>query len=112
MATTYNISVLNGDTYAGCNFTITVNSAALNLTGAAIKMQVRKQREEAVVLELSTGSGITITTAAEGKFKINEQVISCAVGVYLYDIQITLSGGNIKTYIKGTFTVLGDITYG
>lgn len=111
MASTYNITVYNNDTYAGTDFTVTVNDVALNLTGAAIRMQVRRTRNEPAIIDIDTDDGITITDAAAGKFSIDEQIFSGVPGVYLYDIQITLSDGTVKTYIKGNFTITGDITH-
>lgn len=111
MATTYNISAYNNDTFPGVNFTVTVNTVVLNLTDATIRMQVRKSRNETPILDLALGTGLTITDAAAGKFKIDEQIISGTPGMYYYDIEITLSGGDVKTYIKGTFTIVGDVTH-
>lgn len=112
MATTYNITVYNNDTYAGCEFEVLVNGVALNLVGSAILMQVRKTRDTAAIIELELGTGLTLTTPAAGKFKIDEQIFSEVPGTYEYDIEITLATGEVKTYIKGLFTITGDISHG
>jgi hypothetical protein len=111
MATKYDISVINNDTYPGVNFTVTVNTIALNLTDAEIRMQVRKTRDTAAVIDIAVGTGITITDVASGKFRIDEQIFSATPGNYQYDIEIILSSGEVKTYIKGSFTIIGDITH-
>jgi|WetSurMetagenome_2_1015567.scaffolds.fasta_scaffold72096_4 hypothetical protein len=111
MATVYNISVYNNDTFSGVNFTVRVNLVALNLTGAAIRMQVRKNRNEAAIIDLALGTGLTITDAAAGKFRIDEQIFSGVPGTYQYDIEIILGDGDVKTYIKGNFIIIGDITH-
>lgn len=102
---------VKGDTFEGVQFTITVNSSALNLTGATIRMQMRLNSNAPVVKEFSVGNGLTLTTPASGIFTFNKQVISVPPGVYYYDIQITLSNGDIKTYITGTWTIIQDITH-
>ena len=111
--TEYDIEVYNNDTYNGCLVEVIVNTVPLNLTGASIKMQVRKIRENAPVIEIDTDAGITITDAANGKFQIDEQVFTVETpGTFLYDIEITLLDGTVKTYVKGNFVITGDITYG
>lgn len=109
----YNIVAYNGDTYPGCSFQINVNDTPLDLTGAAIEMHVRKTRDSDAVLDLDLDSGLTIIDDANGEFKINEQIISIAEpGGYIYDIEITLADGTVKTYIQGDFVIIGDITHG
>jgi hypothetical protein len=109
----YNITVYNGDTYKGAAFEIIVNGTPLILTGAQIAMMVRKVRKNNPVISINLGSGITITDAVNGKFRIDEQIFSVdRPGNYLYDIQITLASGVVKTYIKGDFIITGDITHG
>ena len=111
MQENYNITVYNNDTYEGCNFEVLVNELPLDLTSATIEMQVRINRNTDPVIDIDTASGITITDATAGKFKIDKQVFSAEPDIYEYDIQITLSGGEIKTYIKGRFIIEGDITH-
>jgi hypothetical protein len=111
MASNYNITVYDNDTYPGVEFTITVNSIPLSLVDASIRMQVRQTRTEPAVIDISSGSGITITDAAAGKFKIDAQIFTGVPKTYLYDIEITLADNSVKTYIKGNFIILGDITH-
>ena len=67
-------------------------------------------RNDEVYLELDQDNGITITDAENGKFQIDEQIINIAAGNYKYDIRITFSDGNVKTWIKGDFLVICNIT--
>lgn len=103
---------LRGDTFDGTVFTVTVNGIPLDLTGASIKMSlVTDLKTFEPVLTLSTpSSGMSIVSATAGKFQINKQVISLAPNNYYFDIQITLADGTVKTYIKGTWKILQDIT--
>ena len=109
----YDIEVYNNDTYNGMLIEIIINGAPLDLTGSSIRMQVRKIRDNTPVITISDGNGITITDAPAGKFRIDEQVFSVdKPDTFLYDIEITLASGKVKTYIKGNFVVERDITYG
>lgn len=110
---TYNIpDHVKGDTFEGVQFNVTVNGSALNLTGATIKMQLKPNANPGTTatLTLDTTDGITITDAVNGQFEIDQQVIDIAADCYYYDIQITLSGGSVKTYIKGNWNITQDIT--
>jgi len=103
---------IKGDTFIGTQFTVVVNEVPLDLTGASIKMILRKSAKAPASLTLEIGSGITVADAPGGVFNINEQIIDIPAFKYLYDIEITLSNGDVKTYIGGTFQILQDITYG
>lgn len=104
--TTYDFAVRRGDTYNGATFTVAVNSAPLDLTGAAIKAQFG----HAPSLVLSIGAGIAVTNAAGGAFRFDSRIIDLPAGTYPYDIQITLASGVVRTYISGVMTVAADIT--
>lgn len=117
MAQTYNLpDHIKGDTFVGTSFTVTVNTVALNLTNAVIKMQLKSNQNyltSKAVLELSTvNGGLTTANAANGIFQINSQIIDIPAGIYYYDIEIKLSDNTIKTYIKGQWKILQDITNG
>lgn len=102
---------INGDTFNGVTFTVSVNSTPLNLTDAVIKMQARTS-SGALALELNTtDSEIEIITPLSGIFSVKEQIISVTdAGKFNYDIQITLSDGTVKTYIEGTWQILPSVT--
>jgi hypothetical protein len=101
-----------GDTFEAVNFAVIKNAVALNLTGATIKMQLKKECGGIPILSFtSVGSaGLTITNAAGGLFKINKQIINISEYVYLYDIEITFSNGDVKSWVSGEFNVKCDIT--
>lgn len=111
-AQTYNIpDAISGDTFAGVQFTLTVNSSPLDLTGAVVIMTVRQRTiKNTVYYEFTNGSGITLTTPASGIFTLDEQVINIPEGNYKYDITIHLpNAGTVKTYIKGEWTILENV---
>lgn len=101
---------IKGDTWGGLQITIQVNSAPLNIAGATIKAEfVHKTCNKKY--ELSTTNGdITITNGAGGVFQFDPAVINWAAGQYTYDIEFTLAGGSVKTYIGGTWNIVEDIT--
>ena len=88
------------DTWAGQEFTLYVNGVVKDLTSATIVLTLDTGDT------LSTTNGdITITDATNGVFRIGEQTISFDAGVHKYEIKFTFSDGDIKTYIKGTWTI-------
>jgi hypothetical protein len=110
MATKYDITTINDDTFNGVQFTISVNGDLLDLTNYSIKMQARARYNLPPIFTIYDGSGITITDAVNGVFRIDPQIFHGVPGVYQYDIQLTSQDGIVKTYISGLFTLLEDIT--
>jgi hypothetical protein len=106
-----NIEHYKGDSFKQIPMVYKVNGVPQNLTGAIIRMQLRKENDGVSYLELtSVGSaGITITDAINGAFKINTQVIAIQAGNYIYDIEFNI-GGVIETLIKGDFIITNDVT--
>jgi hypothetical protein len=100
---------LKNDTFEGVRFTL---SPATDLTGASIQTQFRKDsKNNPVAKDISIGSGITVEDLANGIFVWDAFVMELAVGTYYYDVQITFSGGDVKTYVEGTIQVTQDTTY-
>jgi hypothetical protein len=107
-----NFSTKRGDTFDEVLFELKKDGTAIDLTGAIIKMQLRKAAGGPIFLEFTSVSsaGITITDASAGKFKINSVIINLEANVYLYDIEITFASGEVRTWVSGQFTILNDIT--
>lgn len=106
----YNIQdTVKGDTLDEVVFTILEDGSPIDLTGYDIKIMFKKYPILVSSLTLEIGSGITVTDAAQGQFKIDEQVISLDVGQYFYDIQFT-NDTEVRTYVKGEFNVLQEVT--
>lgn len=108
-----NFSHIKGDTFDVVNFELKINSVVQNLTGAVIKMQLRKCASDATpALSLTSvsGAGLTITAPTLGQFCINKQIIDIPVYDYEYDIQITFANGDVRTYISGIFSITKEIT--
>jgi hypothetical protein len=107
-----NFSTKRGDTFAEVPFQINKDGVPIDLTGAIIRMQLRKSPGGTIYLNLTSVSnlGITITSEPDGAFKINEMILNLEPNVYLYDIEIIFPSGEVKTWVSGQFTVTNDIT--
>lgn len=107
-----NLQALRNDTFEEMPFALFKNGSPLNLTGAVIRMQLRKVAGGTIGLSLTSvaNAGITITNASQGLFKINKQIISAEAHDYLYDIEIDFQDGTVKTWISGNFLITNDIT--
>jgi len=111
MADFPNIEHYKGDTFKQIPMVYKLNGTPQDLTGAIIRMQLRKERDGVSYLELTSvaNAGITITNATTGSFKINTQVINIHAGNYVYDIEFNINGV-IETLIKGDFIITNDVT--
>lgn len=109
----YNIpDHVSGDTWRGIySLTISVNSVPPEASLSEVRIQFRKSYLGSVVLELASGTdAITILSAANWEIRINKQIISLPPDKYVYDIQTVDADGQIKTYVKGSWEILEDIT--
>jgi hypothetical protein len=89
-----------GDTFGPITFTVTQNGSPRNLTRATINLKVNGSNFWV------TPTQIVLTTPASGIFTIPAQILSLAAGVYDIEIEIIFSGGEVRTYVAGTWTVI------
>ena len=85
----------------------------INLTSYTALMQVRSTAASAtVILELSTGSGITINGAAGTLTLLVSAADMTALtpGSYVYDLEITSPGSVVTRLIEGKFAVKAEVT--
>jgi len=111
---TYNIpDHLRGDTWNGFpSISITRDGNPLPLSGANVLMQFRKDVDSPVALELSTDNGgVTITDPINGVLSVPPVLITMQYGTYHYDLQVVLPNGYTKTYMKGNWNIVGDISH-
>jgi hypothetical protein len=99
-----------GDTVKAKRFTLaTVEanvSTPIDLTGALISVTFD---DNIVKIKKTIGNGITVIDAINGVFEIDSMVFQNA-STYKYDINIKFSDNSVKTYIKGSITIVNDIT--
>jgi hypothetical protein len=107
-----NFSHIQGDTFEAVNFEVLKNGDALDLTGAVIRMQLRRECGGIPILSFTSvaNAGLTIVNGALGLFKINRQIINISEFNYLYDMEITFADQTVKTWISGSFLIQCDIT--
>jgi hypothetical protein len=111
----YDISTVKSDTWMGFRTTITRNQSAVDLTGAIIRMQLKKNvGDTCYQLEFSSLSTIdnviTITEPLSGMFVVEPEIVDIPARPYVYDCQVQLNDNVVMTILKGTFEVIQDIT--
>jgi len=96
------IERFRGDTHPE-TMTIKDDGAAIDITGATIEMTINYDTPKKITA--------TITDAANGKvsFPFVAGDVPTA-GLFKYDVQVTLSSGEISTHAKDDFELLEDIT--
>ena len=80
----------------------------INITGFTIRMAISNQVTGAVVLTLTNGSGITLTSPTTGvaTYQITgTQTAAIPVGTYYYGIKATSSGGINYDWADGFLTI-------
>lgn len=106
----------SGDTFTGVRMTATRTSNEvtnpIDLTGAVISMQVRKQACLDPIIDISTDTGgITLEDALNGIFRIEPLIVpQVNTHNYVYDLQFEFPNGVIQTYLKGNFPIQNDVT--
>jgi len=101
---TYNIIVKKGDTFNGVSFTI---SPVIEITSA--KMQIKKTSYATdTILELSSDD--STLEIGDSVITIPAQIFNITASNYVYDIQMTLSNGYVKSWISGQFIVKQTVT--
>lgn len=101
----------SGDTFDGLALTYRLNATPVDLTGAYIRLHVRRSAtDRRIALNLNTDNGgIVITDAAGGNFMIPAQIIDLAPHTYVHDLEITLANGVRKTRMAGSWKITADI---
>ena len=98
---------IKGDTWNGASFAITVNGAAINLSGVSIEMSLRDGSGNLVDTLTSAAGDISITGA--NTFSILPFIVLYDFSQMKFDIKIIFTDGTVKTYIKGIFSVMEDL---
>lgn len=90
---------------------MTANTVPIDLSTAAVEIEIRKTITSTTVeLTLTEGGGgITVGGQNNNMITINKD-INLTAGNYVYDMAVKFSNNNIKTYIWGNFIVYQDIT--
>lgn len=116
-----NICSFKGDTLGspnsnGIKFTVTQNSSPMDLTGASILVDVKKTKKNATIKMQfdSSTADIDISDLVNGIFVLHKTAAQMDVipsfTDYYYDIQITLAGGEVFTFVEGKWSHTQDVT--
>lgn len=112
---TYNLpTIVAGSYYSGTVLNMYSDSAhttPIDLTNYNVVMKFKSNYQDPeIALELSTYDGsIVLTDALNGKVTINGLNLELPNGKYVYDIDFIDANGYIKTYIRGTITLLEKV---
>ena len=90
---------------------VVVGGTVRNFTGYTGRLQIRTVLSNDVIITLTNGSGITLSSL--GVITLNmtaAQTAAIAAGDYKFDMQTTSGAGVIKTWIEGSFTIVTDVT--
>ena len=112
MASVVNIETKRNQTWAGLTVQFLLNDLPVDLTGAVIKMQIKKEAcSPTPEVEFTATDGtIVITNAAQGRFAVNPYVFDLDPRNYYYDIFV--EHGNRKDFIVDVsrFEISGTVT--
>lgn len=98
-------AVYEGTTWEGIGsitLTNTTLNAPVNLSGAEISMVYRRVGERLERLTLQVGSGIQVTQANAGLFKVLPQILPLPVGLYYWEIKTKLADSAVYAFLSGT----------
>jgi hypothetical protein len=108
---------IKGDTFEGVKFVMTdvqIAGAGIDLSGASVTMELRQLLKDGTLSKTFTsdsGGGLSITSSSsEQSITFDQQVVDVTALLHHYSIKITFSGGDIKTYIGGTWNIKANPT--
>lgn len=85
-----------------------------DLTGYTMRFQVRTAPGGAILLDLTTGDGITLTDAANGEFRLAADADTTAAigytGKAKFDLKVTDAGGAVSYPWEGDITIKDPVT--
>lgn len=111
MATTaiYNLpDIMQGDTLKAQSFRVVINDAEPTSALASVEIDFRQNQRTncAAALQLTNGSGVTITDAAAWEFEIDRiQELDLEPAYYVYSIKTIAADGTRRNYVKGGMNV-------
>lgn len=103
------ISMFRGDSHTVV-VAATVDDEPVDLTGASVRMTVKKRSGGASVL---SKTGTILSPAANGRVQFDfepSDTTSIETGFYAYDVEVTLTGGAVYTVVKSTFELREDVS--
>ena len=109
MATVANIFIDQGSDYSNIITVAATNGQALDLSGYTVASQIRKSYTSSVSYAFTS----SVYNATQGRVRIQLTAAQSELippGRYLYDVEITSSGGAKRRVVEGIVTVTPQIT--
>jgi hypothetical protein len=108
MSGKYNIVAEQGATF-NLNFRIETDGVPWNLTGYTFAMQVRRSTSATTTLLNITSA--TMTSVGHVTATVNATTMAgVPAGRWVYDIELTSSGGQVTRILEGRFIVTAEVT--
>lgn len=108
MSGKYNIVADQGATF-NLNFTVATDGTPWNLTGYTFAMQVRRSANDANTLLNITSA--TMTSVGHVSATVSAATMAdVPAGRWVYDIELTSSGGQVTRILEGRFIVKAQVT--
>lgn len=113
----YNLTIYQGDTFE-LTFRLrdSVTRAYLDLTDCTVSSQIRLKESTATPLAVIAGA-LQDQTATTGGITLSLTPTETAAlapvagnTAYVWDVQLTWPGGRVETYLKGSVTVIAQVT--
>ncbi len=109
MAIYSNLTVDQGSTFKATIDVTDSEGDALNLTGYTVAGQLRKNFNSSTAVDFTS----SVTNVSDGTIQISlsaTQTNSLKAGRYVYDVEITSSGGDVTRVIEGQLEVTPGVT--
>ena len=106
----HNFTLEQGSTF-NREITVQENNQALNLTGYSARMQMRSTHDSSTIALTYTST--IASPASNGKINLSAtatQTASIEEGMYVYDLEIESSGGEVTRLMEGQVTVTPEVT--
>lgn len=109
----YSIKFYRGTTL-DLSLTYAIDGVLVNLAGYTADMKVRPDAASTTLItEFSTTNGRIVLNATTGLIEITMTATDSAllpIGEYVYDLNVTSSGGVVSKLLRGGFVVLDPVT--
>ena len=106
----YNFTLEQGTTFSR-EITVQDSGSAMNLTGYQVRMQMRSTHDSSTIALTITAS--VANPASQGKINLTAAATATAAveeGIYVYDLEIESSAGNVTRILEGQVTVTPEVT--
>jgi len=101
------IEIVKGDFWVE-SFALTLDNVAINLSSAAVLIEVTQGCSTTVLFSASVGNRITISGGGSNVIDVSK-LVNLDAGNYEYTLKVTYNSGVVKTYLWGKFIVYLDI---